>query len=62
VIYVVKVRDEAEGECTLGSSHDLVSLTLADDLPPTYSYQLTLHLSYAPSHVTSLALIKRAPR
>jgi dynein heavy chain 1 len=32
-----------------------------DDSPPTYTYQLTLHLSYAPTHVTSLALIKRAP-
>jgi hypothetical protein len=27
VIYVVKVRDEAEGECMLGFSHDLVGLT-----------------------------------
>ncbi|KIM86498.1 hypothetical protein PILCRDRAFT_4982 [Piloderma croceum F 1598] len=31
-----------------------------DDTAQTYSYQLTMHLSYSPSHVTSLALIKRA--
>ena len=30
-----------------------------DDLPPTHSYQLTPHLIYHPSHVTTLALIKR---
>ncbi|THH27962.1 hypothetical protein EUX98_g6222 [Antrodiella citrinella] len=42
-IYVVKKRDDAE----------------ADDAPPTYSYSLTQHLTYHPSHVTTLAIIKR---
>lgn len=30
-----------------------------DDQPPTYSYSLTPQLTYHPSHVTTLALIKR---
>ncbi|KAI0785919.1 cytoplasmic dynein heavy chain 1 [Abortiporus biennis] len=30
-----------------------------DDAPPTYSYQLTPQLTYHPSHVTTLAIIKR---
>lgn len=34
---------------------------MTDDLPPTYSYTLTPQLSYSPTHVTSLALIKRSP-
>lgn len=33
----------------------------SDDSPPTYSYHLTAHLIYQPSHVTTLALIKRSP-
>ncbi|EGN94189.1 hypothetical protein SERLA73DRAFT_97057 [Serpula lacrymans var. lacrymans S7.3] len=45
VIYVVKVKDEGE----------------AEDAPPSFSFQLTPHLSYSQSHVTSLALIKRGP-
>ncbi|KAF8959823.1 cytoplasmic dynein heavy chain 1 [Flammula alnicola] len=32
-----------------------------DDSNPTYTYQLTPHLMYHPSHVTTLALIKRGP-
>ncbi|GJE97982.1 Dynein heavy chain N-terminala domain-containing protein [Phanerochaete sordida] len=32
-----------------------------DDQPPTYSYSLTPQLTYHPSHVTTLALIKRGP-
>ncbi|GLB36818.1 putative dynein heavy chain [Lyophyllum shimeji] len=32
-----------------------------DESPPTYVYQLTPHLAYHPSHVTTLALIKRGP-
>ncbi|KII86258.1 hypothetical protein PLICRDRAFT_143847 [Plicaturopsis crispa FD-325 SS-3] len=47
VIYVVKVKEDVGGTC--------------DDGPPVYSYQLMPHLSYSPSHVTSLALIKRGP-
>ena len=32
----------------------------SDDMPATYSYRLTDHLAYSPSHITTLALIKRA--
>ncbi|KAF8588444.1 dynein heavy chain protein 2 [Ramaria rubella] len=32
-----------------------------DEMPPTYSYSLTPHLVYAPSHVSTLAIIKRTP-
>ena len=32
-----------------------------DDSPPTHAYTLTPHLSYNPTHITSLALIKRHP-
>ena len=32
-----------------------------DDATQTYSYKLTSHLTYAPSHVATLALIKRGP-
>ncbi|KAF8653334.1 hypothetical protein AX16_004034 [Volvariella volvacea WC 439] len=47
VIYVVKVKEEsADG---------------ADDAPPRHSYHLTPHLTYHPTHVTTLALIKRGP-
>ncbi|KAF7974161.1 hypothetical protein HWV62_13279 [Athelia sp. TMB] len=60
VIYVVKVRDEVEGQFVATSLKDNTHCSL-DDAPPTYSYQLALHLNYSPSHVTSLALIKRAP-
>ncbi|KZT09045.1 uncharacterized protein LAESUDRAFT_696464 [Laetiporus sulphureus 93-53] len=45
VIYVVKKKDEDE----------------ADDAPPTYTYKLTSQLTYDPSHVTTLAIIKRGP-
>ncbi|KAI0762498.1 dynein heavy chain [Fomes fomentarius] len=45
VVYVVKKRDEHESE----------------DAPPTYSYKLTQTLTYDPSHVTTLAIIKRGP-
>lgn len=49
VIYVVKAKDEvANGE-------------EESSLPPTYHYSLTSHLIYHPSHVTTLALIKRMP-
>ncbi|KAI0358856.1 dynein heavy chain protein 2 [Trametes cingulata] len=45
VIYVVKKKDEQESE----------------DAPPTFSYKLTQTLTYDPSHVTTLAIIKRGP-
>ncbi|TBU30761.1 dynein heavy chain [Dichomitus squalens] len=45
VIYVVKKKEEHESE----------------DAPPTYSYKLTQTLTYDPSHVTTLAIIKRGP-
>ncbi|KAF9561514.1 hypothetical protein CPC08DRAFT_817653 [Agrocybe pediades] len=45
VIYVVQIKEESE----------------AEDSPTTYTYQLTPHLTYHPSHVTTLALIKRGP-
>ncbi|KAJ8475485.1 hypothetical protein ONZ51_g6524 [Trametes cubensis] len=45
VIYVVKKKDEQESE----------------DTPPTYTYKLTPTLTYDPSHVTTLAIIKRGP-
>ncbi|KAI8983292.1 dynein heavy chain [Trametes punicea] len=45
VIYVVKKKDEQESE----------------DAPPTYSYKLNTTLTYDPSHVTTLAIIKRGP-
>ncbi|KAI0369874.1 dynein heavy chain protein 2 [Pilatotrama ljubarskyi] len=45
VIYVVKKKDEQESE----------------DAPPTFSYKLTQTLAYDPSHVTTLAIIKRGP-
>jgi hypothetical protein len=32
-----------------------------DDASPTYTYLLTDHLSYSPSHAITLALIKRSP-
>ncbi|KAI0259332.1 cytoplasmic dynein heavy chain 1 [Gloeopeniophorella convolvens] len=32
-----------------------------DDMPPSYSYILTPHLTYTPSSSTTLALIKRGP-
>ncbi|KAG2358351.1 cytoplasmic dynein heavy chain 1 [Suillus spraguei] len=32
-----------------------------EDVPQTYSYHLTSHLTYSPASVTSLALIKRGP-
>ncbi|KAI0249468.1 cytoplasmic dynein heavy chain 1 [Lactifluus subvellereus] len=32
-----------------------------DDMPPTFSYILTPHLTYTPSNSTTLALIKRGP-
>ncbi|KAG9310418.1 dynein heavy chain, N-terminal region 1-domain-containing protein [Chiua virens] len=44
VIYVVKVKEEAE-----------------EDAPPKFFYQLISQLTYSPSNITSLALIKRAP-
>ncbi|PCH33132.1 dynein heavy chain [Wolfiporia cocos MD-104 SS10] len=31
-----------------------------DDVPPTYTYKLTPHLTYDSSHVTTLAIIKRS--
>jgi len=34
---------------------------MLDDAPPSYNYKLTSHLSYSPSHVTTVALIKRGP-
>ncbi|KAL1952384.1 hypothetical protein VTO73DRAFT_1533 [Trametes versicolor] len=45
VIYVVKKKDEQESE----------------DAPPSYSYKITPTLTYDPSHVTTLAIIKRGP-
>ncbi|KAI1790505.1 dynein heavy chain [Ganoderma leucocontextum] len=45
VLYVVKKKDEQETE----------------DALPTYSYKLTQTLTYDPSHVTTLAIIKRGP-
>jgi hypothetical protein len=62
VIYVVKVKDEVEGVSKL-STASLISRFShpTDDGMPMYTYQLTPHLSYLPSHVTTLALIKRAP-
>ncbi|CED84986.1 dynein heavy chain cytosolic [Phaffia rhodozyma] len=50
VVYVNQVRDvsDVEGEDPTNST-------------PTFSYQLTSTLSYAPQHVASLALIKRTP-
>lgn len=36
-------------------------LNLLDESPPTYTYHLTPHLTYHPSHVTTLAIIKRSP-
>ena len=33
----------------------------AEDTPPTYTYKLTPTLTYDPSHVTTLAIIKRGP-
>jgi dynein heavy chain 1 len=38
----------------------LLNLLHADDLP-SYEYSLTSQLTYHPSHVTTLALIKRSP-
>ncbi|KAI0042887.1 hypothetical protein FA95DRAFT_1563857 [Auriscalpium vulgare] len=32
-----------------------------DDMPPTYSYLLTSHLTYTPANSTTVALIKRGP-
>ncbi|OCH94192.1 dynein heavy chain [Obba rivulosa] len=32
-----------------------------DDVPPTYTYTLTPHLTYDSSHATTLAIIKRGP-
>ncbi|KAG2064001.1 cytoplasmic dynein heavy chain 1 [Suillus decipiens] len=32
-----------------------------EDVPQTYSYHLTSHLTYSPASITSLALIKRGP-
>ncbi|KAG6890505.1 hypothetical protein C0995_007704 [Termitomyces sp. Mi166 len=32
-----------------------------DDAPPTHAYELTPHLVYHPTHITTLALIKRGP-
>ncbi|KAF9265453.1 dynein heavy chain [Marasmius fiardii PR-910] len=46
VIYVVKSKDEVEGQ---------------DDSTPTYTYTLTPHLTFSTSHVLTLALIKRSP-
>ena len=44
---------------------DILSLftpaSTPEDGPQTYSYKLTSHLTYAPSHVATLALIKRGP-
>lgn len=37
------------------------SATPGEDAPPTYSYKLTQTLTYDPSHVTTLAIIKRGP-
>lgn len=33
----------------------------AEDAPPSYSYKITPTLTYDPSHVTTLAIIKRGP-
>ncbi|KAH9487400.1 Dynein heavy chain, cytoplasmic [Psilocybe cubensis] len=46
VIYVVQVKEETEGD---------------DGSNTTYTYHLTPQLMYHPSHVTTLALIKRGP-
>ncbi|TFK18751.1 dynein heavy chain protein 2 [Coprinopsis marcescibilis] len=46
VMYVVKVKEDAEGD---------------ESAPPIYSYHLASQLTYHPSHMTTLALIKRAP-
>ncbi|KDQ51322.1 hypothetical protein JAAARDRAFT_140422 [Jaapia argillacea MUCL 33604] len=47
VMYVVKVRDEVEGELL--------------DAPPSFLYKLSPQLTYTPSHVMTIALIKRTP-
>ena len=39
----------------------LADFFIGGGVDDTYTYQLTSHLSYAPSNVTSLALIKRTP-
>ncbi|KZT24393.1 hypothetical protein NEOLEDRAFT_1094681 [Neolentinus lepideus HHB14362 ss-1] len=47
-MYVVKMKDEVEGE-------------YVNDAPPTYTYSLTPQLTYTPSHVMTISLIKRGP-
>jgi hypothetical protein len=34
---------------------------IGDDAPPTYTYHLAAHLTYSPSQVMTVALIKRTP-
>jgi Dynein heavy chain, N-terminal region 1 len=60
-LYVVKTKEESEG--AYSSVHVITGIILisldTDDAPPTFTYHLTPHLTYHPSHVTTLALIKR---
>ncbi|KAG6373728.1 hypothetical protein JVT61DRAFT_5867 [Boletus reticuloceps] len=60
VIYVVKVKEEQEGEAnTLALAR--MGLTHSRGYPPRFYYQLTSQLTYSSSNVTSLPLIKRGP-
>jgi hypothetical protein len=57
VVYVVKVKDEADGvQDIFFKIIKVISYFFQQTMRP----QPTLHLSYSPSHVTSLALITRA--
>ena len=46
---------------TLAACTDCPLPFLLEEAPPTYSYSLTPHLVYASSHVSTVAIIKRAP-
>lgn len=61
VVYVVKIKHDLGGT---RPAHVCVPEWLIlplDDTTPSYSYRLTAQLTYHPSYVTTLALIKRGP-
>ena len=62
VVYVVKVKHDLGGKSTRSCLRIQSGLyQLLDDTTPSYSYRLTSQLTYHPSYVTTLALIKRGP-
>lgn len=65
VLFINKIRSitgqNSNSVAASTSSTSLTALTSQDDDEDIYEYQLALRPSYTPSHVASIALIKRVP-